>query len=439
MSTSSRNQRGSARTQLPVRNQIEMRCLSLDQLIEADHRVRMVWAYAESCDLSSLYREIRAVEGSGGRDAVDPRILFALWLFATLEGVGSARRLARLTERDLPYQWLCGGVSVNYHLLADFRAAQGELLETLMIESVAVLHHSGLVELDEVAQDGMRVRASAGASSFRREQSLTDSLDRARQHVEKLKQDQDDDPSGDDRRSQAAKQRAAQERVQKLEQARAELELLNEQRKRRAEAAKNEARASTTDPEARKMKMGDGGFRPAYNVNFATDCTARVIVAVEVLNQGTDSGLLPVLHGKIVASYGKTPEKHLVDGGFAKQADVTDLARQGTRVYAPITSEQKLLTAGKNPYEKRPGDTPEMAEFRQRMGTPEAKAIYKQRPGVAEFPNAECRNRGLTQFRVRGLKKVKAQTLWHVLAFNLLRFVQLDWLDTVIKGRRCTT
>lgn len=271
---------------MPVRNQIEMRCLSLDQMIDEDHRVRMVWAYALSCDLSPLYQDIRAVEGAAGRHAVDPRILFALWLYATIDGVTSARRLERLTEQDLPYQWLCGGVSVNYHLLADFRAAHGDLLVKLMTDSVALLHFSGVIQLDEVAQDGMRVRANAGASSFRRDQTLADSLARAQQHLEKLKREQDDDPSGDDRRRQAAKRRAAEESVRRIEQGREELKQLNEQRARRADKAKHEARASTTDPEARKMKMGDGGFRPAYNVNFATDCGARVIVAVEVVNQG---------------------------------------------------------------------------------------------------------------------------------------------------------
>jgi transposase len=441
MSTSPKQQRGRARTKLPVRDQIEVHFLALDQLLEADHRVRTVWAYAESCDLTELYAQIRAVEGAPGRNAVDPRLLFALWLFATLESVTSARRLELFTQENRPYQWLCGGVSVNYHLLSDFRTDNGELLERLIIDSVAVLHHHGLITLEEVAQDGMRVRAHAGSGSFRREKTLTESLKLAEQHVAALRQQHEDDPTGEDRRHQAAKQRAAAERVQKLQQAQAELQQLNEQRKKQRRGTKgtSEARASTTDPEARKMKMGDGGFRPGYNVNFATDCNARVIVAVDVVKQGSDHGLLPVLHEQIVNNYGTTPGKLLVDGGFTKDEDVTHLARRGTLVYAPVHHSEQHLAAGKNPYEKQPGDTPEVAEFRQRMGTPEAKAIYQKRSSVAEFPNAECRNRGLTQFRVRGLKKVKAQTLWHVLTFNLLRFVDLGWLEVVLNGKRVTT
>ena len=136
--------------------------LSLDQMLEPEHRVRQIWAYAQACDLTLLYQRIQAVEGTVGRNAVDPRLLFALWLYGTIEGVSSARRLEALCTRDLPYQWLCGGVSVNYHLLSDFRSLNGELLEQLMVDSVAVLLHQGLITLDTVAQDGMKVRAHPG-------------------------------------------------------------------------------------------------------------------------------------------------------------------------------------------------------------------------------------------------------------------------------------
>lgn len=411
-----------------------MRCVSLDQLVEADHRVRLVWQYAESCDLTELYQSIRAVEGHVGRDPVDPRLLFALWLFATLEGVTSARRLAALTERDLPYQWLCGGVSVNHHRLSDFRAAHGELLERLMVDSIGVLLHQKLITLEAVAQDGMRVRASAGSSSFRREQSLDAALAEAQEHVDRLKQEREDDPSGDDRRGRAAQQRAADERVQRIEQAQTELKQLQAQRAKRVGTPTSPPRASTTDPEARRMKMGDGGFRPAFNVQFATDAGTRIIVATALTNQGTDVGQMPPLHHQIQQSYDVTPARYLVDGGFAKADDVTTLERLGTAVHAPLPCEQKHLAAGKDPYVKKPGDTPEMAAFRQRMGTPEAQEIYKARSSVAEFPNADCRNRGLTQFRVRGRLKAQAQTLWHVLAFNFLRFVKLGFLEVVMVG-----
>lgn len=357
-----------------------------------------------------------------------------MWLFATLDGVTSARRLAALTGRDIPYQRLCGGVSVNHHRLSDFRAAHGALLERRLVDSIGVLRHQKPITLEGVAQDGMRVRASAGSSSFRRAESLQAALAEAQEHVERLKREREDDPSGDDRRGRAARQRAAEERVQRIEQARAELKQLQARRAKRVGTPTSPPRASTTDPEARRMKMGDGGFRPAFNVQFATDAGTRLIVATALANQGADVGQMPPLHRQIQQTCGVTPARHLVDGGFAKADDVTTLERQGTAVHAPRPCERKHLAAGQDPSVKKPGDTPEMAAFRQRMGTPEAKAAHTLRSSVAEFPDADRRNRGLTQFRVRGRLKTKAQTLWHGLAFNCLRFVKLGFLEVVMAG-----
>lgn len=429
MTKSPQQQRGNARTKVPVRNQIEMRCLSLDQMLAGDHRARVVWEYALACNLTPLYERIRAVEGHVGRDAVDPRLLFALWLYATLEGVTSARRLELLTQTCLPYQWLCGGVSVNYHRLADFRVEHGELLERLMIDSVAVLLHQELITLESIGQDGMRVRAHAGSSSFRRAESLEEAFVAATEHVERLQQQQQDDPSGDERRSQAAQKRAAQERQQRLEQAQAELRELNEQREQRRGTKTSTPRASTTDPHARRMKMADNGFRPAYNVQFATDAQTRIIVGVEVTNQGPDFGLLEPMYQRLIQNYGTRPQQYLVDGGFVKKEDITALETAGTAVHAPVPREKRSLKTGRNPYVKQRGETPQMAAFRERMGTTAAKEVYQTRPSIAEFPNAECCNRGLRQFVVRGLKKVKAQSLWYVLAFNFLRFANLDFWD----------
>lgn len=436
MSKTPRAQRGTARVHVPQRNQIEIRMLSLDQMLEPEHRVRQIWAYAQACDLTLLYQRIQAVEGTVGRNAVDPRLLFALWLYATIERVSSARRLEALCTRDLPYQWLCGGVSVNYHLLSDFRAMNGELLEQLMVDSVAVLLHQELITLDTVAQDGMKVRAHAGSSSFQKQQTLKQAYDVAALHLEELKKQHEADPSGEDRRSKAAQKRAAEERERRLAQAQEELKKLEENRKKQRGKRGSVARASTTDPEARRMKTGDGGFRPCFNVQFATEGEARIIVGVHVTNQGTDSGLMEPMFTALHDTYDRQPKVGIVDGGFAKKEDITTLTQHGTLVYSPIPREEKQRAAGKDPCARKPGDSDEMAAFRVRMGTPEARAIYKIRGGIAEFPNAECRNRGLLQFKVRGLKKVKAQTLWHVLAFNFQRFLNLGFLETVMSGPR---
>jgi transposase len=423
-------QRGSARTKRPERTQIEMQFLSLDQWLDADHRVRIVWQYVDSLNLSELYASIKATAGHVGRDAIDPRILFALWLFATLEGVTSARRIADLTERDIPYLWICGGVSVNHHRLSDFRVDHGDLLERILIDSIAVLVHNDLIALSTVAQDGMRVRASAGSRSFRRQGSLAEARREAEAYVDQLKA-AEDDPAAN-QRCLAAQQRAAREKLARIEQAQAEMEDMQRKYQRRSGEKRSEPRASTTDPEARRTKMADGGTRPAMNVQFASDGDAQMVVAVEVTSQGSDSGLMGPMHQKLQSDYGQAPDKYLVDGGFTHRDDVTKLEADGTQVYAPLYQEEKQLERGKTPYAGKAGDSVEMVAFRVRMGTPEAKDIYKRRAAIAEFPNADCRNRGLTQFRVRGLVKAKAQALWHVLAFNFCRMRKLNYLDVVM-------
>ncbi len=212
---------GVRRVLWPNRTQIELRPCDLESLLPEGHRARLVWAWVERADLSAIYASIRAVEGGSGRTAIAPEILFALWLYATLQGVGSARALARLTQEHDAYRWICGGVSVNYHTLSDFRTAHGEALDGLLTESVALLLAEGVVSLKRVAQDGVRVRASAGAASFRRGETLEGWLEAARTQVEALKRQVEDDPSAESRRRQAARERAARERQERLERARA--------------------------------------------------------------------------------------------------------------------------------------------------------------------------------------------------------------------------
>lgn len=433
MNKTPREQRGQARVKSPERTQVEMQFLSLDQWLDKGHRARLVWQYAESLDLSELYDQIKATSGNVGRDAIDPRVLFALWLMATIEGFTSARRLADLTTRDIAYMWICGGVSVNYHRLSDFRVQHGELLEQIMIDSIGVLLHQDLVTLQCVAQDGMRVRASAGAASFRREQTLDECLAQAEKHLQEIKEQHDNDPSGDDRRAKAAAERAAREKVERITQAKEELAALNERRKKnRVKPTTKEARASTTDPEAQRMKMADGGFRPAFNVQFATDGETRMVVGVDVVQAGGDQGQMAPMHEKVCDDYDRTPEDYLVDGGFSVNDDIVTVEKRDTTVYGVIKNAQKQLDEGKDPYAAKRRDSPEMAAFRARMGTPEGQQKYSQRAGIAEFPNAECRNRGLTQFRVRGLVKAKAQTMWHVLAHNFNRLCHLGYLEAVM-------
>jgi transposase len=429
MSNKSSSDGRRVRVKRPERRQIEWQPWSLDQLLPADHRARVVWRYVESLDLSAFYEIIEAVEGGAGRDAVDPQILLALWMFATIEGISSARHLDRLCERDLAYLWICGGVGVNYHLLSDFRTAHGERLEGLLTDTIATLMHQGLVTLNRVAQDGMRVRASAGSSSFRRQPTLEKYRQEAAEQVRRLREERDDDdPNAGNARCEAARQRAAREREERVEQAIAELEQLCVQKESRKKGSGEKARASTTDPEARVMKMANGGFRPAYNVQYATDGDTRLIVAVDVTNSGSDRGQMAEMQEDVAHRYGKAPDHYLVDCGFATKDDITEVERNGSAVLAPIHGEESIRRQGGDPHTRRRGDSDEMFAFRQRMAEEEARTLYKQRPSIAEFPNAECRNHGLYQFRVRGLRKVKATALLQALVFNLFRLWNLKFV-----------
>ena len=278
------------RVQRPNRVQLELRPVDLDGLLPADHRARLGWEFVEGLDLGPLDAQIKAVTGHAGRPAIDPAILMALWLYATLEGVGSARALARLCEDHDAYRWLAGGVSVNHHTLADFRVAHGDVLDSLLTTSVAALMAEGIVELRRVAHAGVTVRASAGAASFRRGDRLEQLLREATAQVERLRRELDDDPAATARRQAAARQRAAEERRQRVAQALAQLPAVAARRKKAG--VKGPPRTSTTDPDARVMKMADAGYRPAFNGQLTTATGRQVIVGVDVVNAGTDLGQL---------------------------------------------------------------------------------------------------------------------------------------------------
>jgi len=203
---------GKPRLRCASRDQVIMHCEALDDLIPAEHVARSIWAYVAQLDLSPLLAQIKAVEGHEGRSMTDPRILLTLWLYATVEGIGSARELARLCEVHAVYKWIAGGVSLNYHTLADFRALQGTLLDKLLTQSVTTLMSAGVVDLQRVAQDGMRVRANAGGNTFRRRSKLENCLAEAQEQVQRLKAEMDGDPAACRKRIQAARQRAAEER-----------------------------------------------------------------------------------------------------------------------------------------------------------------------------------------------------------------------------------
>ena len=412
---------GPKRLRHAVRNQVELQQCSLDELLPEEHEARIVWEYVCGLDLSDLRQRIQAVEGGPGQAPADPRILVALWLYATLRSVGSARELNRLCQYHAAYRWICGGVSMNYHTLSDFRTQHVELLDRLLTESVASLMAEGLVSLDRVAQDGMKVRASAGAASFRRQPTLEEALAEAEKQVTTLRKELGANPAASTTRQKAARQRAAEERTERI---RAALEQLPKIAESKPAKDRPKARASTTDAEARVMKMGDGGFRPAFNLQLATATGSQIITGVDVTNSGGDQGQLAPMVEQHQQRYEEPPKEALVDGGFVKKADIDQVSppQGGTTVYAPVMESKD---PHRDPHTPRDDDSPAVAEWRQRMGTDEAKAIYRERAATAECVNALARNRGLQRFLVRGLRKVKAIALWYALAHNLMRAVAL--------------
>ena len=417
---------GQARLYKPVRNQVEMMMRDLDSLLPEDHLARAVWAFVERLDLSAFYVPIKAIEGEPGRPATDPQALVALWVYAIADGVGKARHLDRLCHEHDAYRWLRGGVPINYHMLADFRVEHGPALDDLLTRILAAMAAGGLVDLGRVCQDGVRVRASAGAASFRREARLKQFLAQAQAQVSRLAGELAAELEGDavaiegpSRRQEAARLRAARERQERVERALAELPAV--QGAKKTEEERQQARASVTDPEARVMKMPDGGFRPAYNVQLASQLNNQVIVGVSVTNRGTDGAEAPPMLEQVKERNGATPSDYLIDGGEATLRTIEELSRGGVNVYAPTKPPRGNK---RDQAEPRPTDTLAVADWRVRMGTEEGKAIYRER-GMGECVNARMRQHGLYQFVVRGLPKVTCVVLWMVIAHNLLRWMAL--------------
>ena len=424
-----------ARVLRPVRYQLQWLPRTLDEVLAEDHPARAIWGFLEKLDLSAFYGSIKATLDRPGRSTTDPQVLLAVWLLATVEGIGSARRLARLCQEHDAYRWLCGGVPINYHMLSDFRGAHPGALDELLTQIVASLTTAGAVTLERVAQDGMRVRASAGASSFRRQETLETHLEAARAQVERLaKEREHPDPGVNQReraaRERAARERAARERVERVEQALDYLPQAQAAKERQqqtqaiAKRAKVSApRVSSTDPEARVMKMPDGGFRPAYNVELATDQAQGIIVGVTVIKEGTDAGQALPMEEQVVERTGRHPGAYLMDGGFATREDITALEERDVTVYAPVKLPKSKPEEER--YQPRYGDSPQVVRWRQRMATEEAKAVYRQRGSTAEWANAQVSQHGVSRFTVRGVAKVTSVMLLVAVGHNLLRWAAL--------------
>lgn len=417
---SKKNYHGKPRLKSPVRNQVEMIMRSLDELLPAEHLARDVWHYVEGLDLSKSLGRIQSVQGNVGRPATDPKILLSLWLFATLKGIGSARMINDYCKEHDAYKWLCGGVEVNYHTISDFRGTQLEQFNNILIQSVAILSKANIISLEKISQDGIKVRAHAGASSFKRELTIESQLDLAELLVKDLQEEAENNPNACKERTTTAQLRSAIEKRQNLKMALEELEKIKAEkiaaakrdRKKITEKDLEKAKCSIIDPEARVMKMACSGFRPAFNVQFASTNKGKAIVAVEVLNQGNDKNQIFKMIQRIEKKYNIIPESFLVDGGYTGKEELERVVKnyKGCKVYMPVAEKTD---------EKKLEESEAEAELRIRMESSEGKELYKERAETAEYVNAQSRNKGLQQFRVRGIEKVTCVALIFAIAQNL--------------------
>jgi len=422
------------RLRRPERRQVAMVIQCPDDLVSANHAVRMVMAVVEKLDLARFHQPIKARQGQAGRDATDPQLLVALWLYACIRSIGSARELARRCQDSAAFRWLCGGVSVNHRLLSDFRTDHGDALDALFTQVIASLVDKQVVHVSRVSQDGVRVRVGAGASSFRREERLEKLLAEARQHVDQLRR-QVDSPEYAARsaRQKTAQKRAATEKLERLEQAIAQLPEL---KRKQAEAARRaghgkrgeqirarQPRVSTTDAQARVMKMPNGGFNPAVNVQLATDTESRAILGVEVTNEGSDNaGLSEPMRRQVEERTGGKVQQQLIDGGYMRTEDIEQAHLQGVELFVPPKPARQAGNRGRE-LEPKCRDTEAVLAWKRRMRSEEGKEIYKERAATSETVNGDLRSyRGLSQLTVRGLRKARCVALWCALAYNVMHF-----------------
>jgi transposase len=473
------------------RSQLVWRTVDLEHLIEPEHPARAIWTLTGQLDLKGFYAPIEAVKGVAGRTPWDPRLLVSLWVYAYSRGIGSAREIARRCSYEPAFEWLCGMEPVNHHTLSDFRVTQGSALEELFVEVLGVLSAEGLVSLERVMHDGTKIKACASADSFRREDRLREHLEAARQQVQSLDENASQQPDG----HEAAQQRAARQRQQRVEQALQQLEQVRQSK--RTTKDKEAARASTSDPEARIMKQPDGGYAPSYNVQLSTEASHKIILAVGVSQNGNDYAQLAGGVQRVEQNLGAKPQQIVTDGGFTSRENIMAMAAQGIeffgswgqqeqkalgrlrqRAIAPQfypqafeydaaadcyrcpagqllhpAGQQKRVGVTQHDYQAQastcqacafrgqccPGtdrgrlisrlvDAPAVRQFREKMQTPQAREIYRQRAPVAEFPNAWFKDKlGLRQFHLRGWVKVKLEALWAGLTYNIAQWIRLCW------------
>lgn len=417
----------------PIRNQIEMHINSLDMLLPSDHKARDIWEFVDQMDTRACFANIKTFFGKTGRSATSPKILFALWLYSILDGNTSARKLDELCKNHNVYKWLAGGVSINRTMLAEFRAIDPMIFEDLLTSCLAVMLQAGLINDTDFAQDGTRIKANAGFNSYRREEALQALKAEIKAYIKQLNAENIDCTNTHAKREKAKEARIANERLSRVEEA---LKTLEKERDLKETNGKSygepptdedlkNVRASTTDPDVRKMKMGDGGYRLAYNVQFATGLDSRTIYGVDVvttLDPGTSPRMMCKVHSRLEKLCMSPAENWIADAAFSAKEDVNVNAElfPSCRYFAPPKPRK-----GIDPKKHRRSDSEAIKKWRDMIGTEEVEDLYKLRCSTAEFSNAQVKNQGLREFSVRGQFKVKGMAILHAIAQNVSRYLGL--------------
>ena len=333
-----------ARLKVVDRAQLLLRTVDVERLIPEDHPARAIWEFVGRLDLSGYTDQVRSVAGGAGRPAFDPQLLVSLWVYSYSQAVSSARAVERLCEHHPAYQWLTGMQSISAHTLSDFRVTYEEILNELFVQALGVLSSDGLITLERVMLDGTKVRANASSSGFRRKPTVEEYLEQAREAVEALNAQTEEESS---RQMQAAQQRARREKQERLESA------LKEYAKLKAAKSRID-RVSTTDPDARVMKQAEGGSAPSYNVQVSTDAEHGLIVDIDATQAGSDYQQLTPAIERIEQSMQRAPEQIVVDGGYISSNNIAEMAKRGIDFVGP-ESENKAAEANRRKSYKHHG------------------------------------------------------------------------------------
>jgi transposase len=410
------------------RAQMVLEVIDYDQLVGEDHVARVIVKFVEQFTLEGFYSDIKSLPGVAGRPATDPKLLLSLWLYATVEGIGSARLLERLCERDNIFRWLCGGVEVNHHTLSDFRVKNTEKLDQLLTDIISSFISKGIVKLKTVLIDGTKVKASASKKSFKRKKRLNQIRKETALHIERLRKELDGDPDAGNRRREAAKLRAKETIKAKVDAALAELpkvEAVKELAKKKAKkgTAVKEAKVSISDPDARLMKFSDNSVKAGYNCQIAMEPENHIVISADVTQQGNDLGFMKVMIEQIESRYKKRPHRTLVDEGYRVKQDIIDLAEheKPTIVYSPVPKQRDDIKEGSlKRRKKKEANYPESLKlFYKRMKNQISQKYYKTRSRIETF-NGILHNRMPKGFLLRGKEQVKSELLLQVLSHNIM-------------------